>query len=119
MNIIFFGTPYFSAYSLKKLINSKYKVVGIVTKPDTQKGRGRKTSPSEVKKVGLLNNIPILEPIHFEDNQFIKKLKMLKADLFIVIAFDKLPNIVWKIPKKGTINLHTSFLSKNERTKEV
>ncbi len=34
----------------------------------------------------------------------------LKPDVFIVVAFRMLPEVVWKIPPKGTINLHASLL---------
>ena len=32
------------------------------------------------------------------------------ADLFVVVAFKKLPKSVWEIPQLGTINLHASIL---------
>ena len=110
MNIIFFGTPYFSAYSLTEIIKSNYKVISVVTKPDTKKGRGRKILPSEVKKTAIANNIEILEPSNLNDINFLAKLQGFKADLFVIIAFEKLPETVWKIAKKGAINLHTSLL---------
>ena len=112
MNIIFFGTPYFSAYILKELITHNHKLVAVVTKPDSQKGRGRKKLPSEVKKTAISNNIKCLEPENIRDLDFIQTLKELKADLFIIIAFEKLPEVIWKIPIKGAINLHTSLLPK-------
>ena len=110
MNIIFFGTPYFAAYHLEELTNSSYNIVAVVTTPDTQKGRGRKIHPSPVKELALSKNITVLQPNTMEDQDFIKSLKDLKPDLFVIVAFRKLPIHIWKIAIKGAINLHTSLL---------
>jgi methionyl-tRNA formyltransferase len=34
----------------------------------------------------------------------------LNADLFIVVAFRMLPEVIWQMPTKGTFNLHASLL---------
>lgn len=110
MNIVFFGTPGFSAYVLKEIINSSNKVIYTVTTRDSKQGRGKKILSSPVKRMSLLNNIPILQPKSLNDISFIKELEDLNPDLFIVVAFQKLPENVWSIPKKGSVNLHTSLL---------
>lgn len=110
MRIIFFGTPNFAAKNLQYLINSGFEIVAIITPPDSKTGRGKQLKACAVKEVALLNNIPILQPIKLKSNKFINHLKKFKADLFVVVAFRMLPEIVWSIPKKGTINLHASFL---------
>ena len=110
MNIIFFGTPDFAANNLQHLIDKGYKVVAIVAAPDSRKGRGKELKECAVKKAGILNNIPVLQPLKLKDNKFITDLNSFNADLFVVVAFRMLPDIVWRIPSKGTINLHTSLL---------
>ena len=110
MRIVFFGTPYFAATNLKVLINEGYNIVALVTPLDSRKGRGKQLKPCAVKEVGITNNIPILQPLKLKSNDFIKKLKSFNADLFVVVAFRMLPELVWKMPIKGTINLHTSLL---------
>ena len=50
MNIIFAGTPAFSAVSLKALIASGHKIPLVITQPDRRAGRGMSMMPSEVKK---------------------------------------------------------------------
>ena len=52
----------------------------------------------------------MLQPPNLKDSTFLNKLSDLDADLFIVVAFRMLPEDVWKLPKKGCINLHTSLL---------
>ncbi|MBC8266433.1 MAG: methionyl-tRNA formyltransferase [Flavobacteriales bacterium] len=109
MKIIFFGTPPFSAYILEKL-QSSYNVVGVVCPPDREKGRGRKIISPAVKQKAEELNIEVFQPTNLKDIAFINSLENLNADLFIVVAFRMLPSIIWKIPKKGCVNLHTSLL---------
>ena len=109
MKIICFGTPSFTSEIIKNIERCN-DIVCIVTSEDTQKGRGKKILPSDVKKTAFELNIPILQPNKLDDKEFIEKLKEYNADLFLVIAFRKLPKVVWELPKKGTINLHTSLL---------
>ncbi len=110
MKIVFFGTPHFAATNLNALINAGYDIVGIVCPPDSKKGRGKQLKPCAVKEVGIENNIPVLQPLKLRDDDFIYQLKSLNADLFVVVAFRMLPQSVWDLPNKGTINLHTSLL---------
>ena len=109
MKIVFFGTPDFSSQILKKILYGN-EILSIVTAEDSQKGRGKKFQFPDVKKTGIELNIPVFQPKNLKDDKFVEKLKKFNADIFLVIAFRKLPKKVWQIPKKGTINLHTSFL---------
>ncbi|MBF26113.1 MAG: methionyl-tRNA formyltransferase [Flavobacteriales bacterium] len=115
-NIIFCGTPKFAVASLKKLYESQKKLNfnlnGVITIPDKKVGRGKKMTESEIKKVAKSYNLPILEPYDLTNNHFINTVKSLKPDLIIVIAFKKLPKVLFEIPKIGTINLHASILPK-------
>ena len=110
MKIIFFGTPGFAATTLKFLIDNGHDILAIVSAPDSRKGRGKQLQASEVKTLADDENIDVLQPLNLKDPDFVKKLKSYNADLFVVVAFRILPEVVWKIPEKGTINLHTSFL---------
>lgn len=112
MNIIFMGSAGFSIPSLEALLESKHKVIALVTVPDKEKGRGQKPAPSPVKEFGLKNNLPILQPVKLKDEQFIEELKKFKADLFVVVAFRILPKEVFTLPPKGSFNLHASLLPK-------
>lgn len=110
MKIVFMGTPDFAVYSLKSILAAGFEVVGVVTAPDKPAGRGQMLNMSPVKKVALENNLKILQPDKLRDPVFLNALKSLKADLFVVVAFRMLPEIVWNMPRKGTINLHGSLL---------
>ena len=107
--IIFFGTPGFAVESLK-IINKNFDVLCVVTSPDKKSGRGLKINQSEVKKFSSQNNIPIKQPYDLTNNDFIDEISSLCADIFIVVAYRKLPEEVFSIPELGTINLHASLL---------
>ncbi len=108
--VIFMGTPDFAVESLKELINNKINVVAVVTAPDRPSGRGQKVNMSAVKKYALQQNLPVLQPEKFKTENFLNQLKSYNADLFVVVAFRMLPEVVWSMPPLGTINLHGSLL---------
>lgn len=104
------GTPDFAVASLTALQQAGLEIVGVVTAADKPAGRGQKLSESAVKKYAVANNLRVLQPLKLKDPVFIEELASLKADLFVVVAFRMLPEIVWNMPPKGTINLHGSLL---------
>ena len=110
MRICFFGTPEFASFSLKKIIESGHEVVCVVTAPDKPKGRGLKVVQSDVKKVALEFDIPVLQPTNLKSPEFHVELRSFNIDLGVVIAFRMLPEIVWDMPRLGTFNLHASLL---------
>ena len=111
IRIVFMGTPEFAVPSLKALVKGGYNVVGVVTTPDRQAGRGLKVHECDVKVAARELGIEtILQPEKLRDEQFLAELEALKPDLGIVIAFRMLPEVVWAIPRFGTFNLHASLL---------
>jgi methionyl-tRNA formyltransferase len=104
------GTPQFAVEGLQKILSSNHEIVAVVTTPDKPAGRGYQLQESAVKKAAIELGIPVLQPEKLKSKSFIQKLKKFEADLFVVVAFRKLPEIVWQIPKKGTFNLHASLL---------
>ena len=110
LRIVFMGTPEFAVASLDALVKEGYQIVGVVTIPDKPAGRGKKLRMSDVKKYALENELPLLTPLKLKDPEFLEDLKMLNADLQIVVAFRMLPQVVWDMPPQGTFNLHGSLL---------
>lgn len=110
LRIVFMGTPEFAVATLGSLLMNGANVVGVVTVPDKPAGRGRKITKSAVKKFAEFSYLPIIQPENLKDPEFINTLEQLKADVFIVVAFRILPEVVWRIPEIGTINLHASLL---------
>lgn len=108
--IVYMGTPEFAVAPLDALIKEGYNVVGVVTVADKPSGRGLKVNESPVKKYAVEHGIPVLQPIKLKDPEFLEQLAALKADLFVVVAFRMLPEVVWKMPPLGTFNLHAALL---------
>lgn len=110
LRIVFMGTPHFSVGILEALKAARLNVVGIVTVADKPAGRGQLMHESPVKQFGIQNQIPVLQPLKLKDPDFLVQLEALNAAVFVVVAFRMLPPEVWKMPAKGTFNLHASLL---------
>ncbi|HMV23650.1 MAG TPA: methionyl-tRNA formyltransferase [Saprospiraceae bacterium] len=113
MRIVFMGTPDFAVASLDILVQNGYDIAAVITAPDRLGGRGMKQIiESPVKKYAVEHNIRILQPEKLRNEDFLKELKELNAELQIVVAFRMLPEVVWNMPPLGTFNLHASLLPK-------
>ena len=110
LRIVFMGTPEFAVTTLHTIIENGFNVVGVITAPDKPAGRGRKLNASAVKTYALSKGLTILQPTNLKDDNFLAQLKILDANLQIVVAFRMLPKVVWQMPEYGTFNLHASLL---------
>ena len=110
LKIVFMGTPQFAVPMLEVLVDSAHEVVGVITAPDKPAGRGMQVMESDVKKFAKEKSLHILQPEKLKNENFLADLKSLNADLFVVVAFRMLPEVVWSMPPLGTINLHASLL---------
>ncbi|KPL01604.1 MAG: methionyl-tRNA formyltransferase [candidate division Zixibacteria bacterium SM23_73_2] len=112
MRILFMGTPKFALPSLEALLKSEHQIAGIITQPDRPRGRGRKLSPTPVKELALKNGLLVFDPEDLKSDDLVEKLEATNPDLAVVVAFRILPEKIFTIPPKGTINLHPSLLPK-------
>ena len=112
MNLVFMGTAEFGIPSLEALCANGYVPKAIVTVPDKPAGRGQKIGHSPVKEFALQHNISLLQPEKLKDPAFIEALSALQPDVVVVVAFRILPPEVFRIPSKGSFNLHASLLPK-------
>lgn len=112
LRIVFLGTPDFAVESLDLLVREGFNIVGVVTMPDKPAGRGHKMFESPVKRYAVEHGLHLMQPVKLKDEEFVSELRSLDADLFIVIAFRMLPEVVWQMPRLGTFNLHASLLPK-------
>lgn len=111
MNIVFFGTSEFAMTVLHKLIDSKHKVLAVVTQPDRQKGRRLKVSPPPTKVLAAVHGIAVYQPDNASSKEAIAYLKKLNADLFVVVAFGQiLKKEALQIPGVCAVNIHNSLL---------
>lgn len=112
--IVYMGTPEFAVAPLQKLTANGYNIAGVVTVPDKPSGRGLKLNQSAVKQYAMEHLVPngtkLMQPVSLKDEGFLAELAELDADMFIVVAFRMLPEVVWSMPRLGTFNLHGSLL---------
>lgn len=105
------GTPEFAVETLKALVEGGWNVVGVVTQPDKPVGRhGSVLQPSAVKQYAVEKGLPVLQPVKMKDPEFVERLRSLRANLQVVVAFRMLPEVVWAMPEYGTFNVHAALL---------
>ena len=113
MRVMFMGTPDFSVYSLKLLVEEGYNVTSVVTQPDKKKGRGHKMAHPPVFDYAFENGIEIFQPENLKKENFEEILINQNPDIIVVAAYGKiLPEYVLNYPKYGCINVHASLLPK-------
>ncbi len=113
MKVLFMGTPDFAASTLEKLVQSGHEVIGVVTQPDKQKGRGQSMSFSPVKELALKYGLTVYQPIKVREAEFLQTVTELKPEAIVVAAFGQLlPKALLDIPPFGCINVHASLLPK-------
>lgn len=113
MKIMFMGTPDFSATILEKIIQSGHEIIGVVTQPDKQKGRGQAVSYTPVKELALQHDLPVYQPVRVRAEEFLQKVRELEPEAIVVAAFGQiLPKALLEIPPCGCINVHASLLPK-------
>jgi methionyl-tRNA formyltransferase len=113
MRVIFFGTPEFAVPTLARLLSEPaFRVLGVVTQPDTRRGRGNQTSPSPVKELALKYDLPVWTPDRIKkDTATLAALDVLNADVFVVVAYGQiLSQAILDMPKHGCVNVHGSLL---------
>lgn len=110
IRVVFMGTPELSAHLLSDLLEARYNIVGVVTKPDKPVGRSKTIEESPVKKLALEKSLPLLQPERM-DAETLATLTDWKPDLIVVAAYGKiLPEAVLSLPGFGCVNFHTSLL---------
>ena len=113
MKIVFFGNPEFAATSLEHLNTfNNISIELVITNPDKKMGRGLIQKMSSVKETAIKLSYKTLECNDLLDNDLYNTLKSINADLFIVVAYKFIPEKIYKLAKKGAINLHASLLPK-------
>lgn len=106
-SVVYFGTPYFSAWVLENLVQTPYEPQLVVTMPDKKQGRKQTLTPPPVKTVAEKHNIPVAQPPTLSSGFALSG----EYDLFIVFAYGLIiPKHILELPKYGAVNVHASLL---------
>ena len=111
INIIFFGNTNFSNPTLLAC-NKNFNLKAVVTNKSKKMGRGQKILDTPVMTLAIEKSFKVIEGEDLNDKSFINELKNLNPDFFVVVAYRILPKSLLKIPKFGSINIHSSLLPK-------
>ena len=116
MRIVFAGTPEPAVVALEALLDSEHEIVGVLTRPDARKGRGRSLAPSPVAALARERDIPVLTPstlrVDSGDGAQVRQwMGELAPEAIAVVAYGKLisPDLL-QVARHGWINLHFSLL---------
>ncbi len=110
MRVVFMGTPALAASVLDEL-SHHHEVVGVYTRPDAVRGRGRKLVASPVKELALSLGLEVHEPRTLRDDAVQREIAALEPDVICVAAYGALlPRAVLDIPRFGCLNVHASLL---------
>ena len=111
MRVFFMGTPQLAVPVLKSIIDSRHKVLLVVTQADKPAGRQQKIGASPIKLLALAEGVPIIQPLTMKDENFRRRLGELAPDIGVVFAYGKiLPQWLLDLPEFGVINIHASLL---------
>lgn len=110
LRVIFLGTPEFAACHLEYLLEHKVNIIAVITNRHQAAGRGLKPVPCAVYQSALKYKLPVFQPVRLKDPDFLESVRQLQADVQAVVAFRMLPQVLWKMPPLGTINMHASLL---------
>lgn len=111
MKIVFLGTSAFGLPIINAIHrHADHQLVGIVTGPDKPQGRGRKPAPTPIGQWADDHHITaVWKPPQLRDPELVRDLAALNADVFVVVAFRILPEVLYTIPRYA-FNLHASLL---------
>ena len=112
-NIIFMGTPDFSATVLKGLLESKqYEILAVVTQPDRAVGRKKEIRMTPVKELALDYGLPIYQPEKLSKSAELDSLMNLNADGIVTAAFGQFLPSKLLDSVNFAVNVHASLLPK-------
>jgi methionyl-tRNA formyltransferase len=108
--IVFMGSPGFAVPALRALA-SHYEVVGVVTQPDRESGRGRSLKSPPVKTLALELGLDVIQPEKLRAPEAMDQLHLWNPELIVVAAFGQIlkPDVL-TLPPHGCINIHASLL---------
>lgn len=112
-NIIFMGTPDFSATVLEGLLADKaYNILAVVTQPDRAVGRKKEIKMTPVKEVALAHNLPVYQPEKLSGSEEMAELMTLGADGIVTAAFGQFLPTKLLDSVDFAVNVHASLLPK-------
>ncbi|OGS11868.1 MAG: methionyl-tRNA formyltransferase [Elusimicrobia bacterium RIFOXYA2_FULL_58_8] len=111
LRIVFLGTPDIACSFLNRIAGSGHELVGVVSQPDRQAGRGLKLCCSPVSALAEKMCVSFFKPASRQELHSV--IAGLKPDLCVVVAYGRLiPVETLALARLGFLNVHFSLLPK-------
>lgn len=106
------GTGRFAVPTFRALLESRHKVVGLVTQPD-RTARGGRKHLNAMKELAVEAEVPVFQPENINTPEVAAKLRDFEAELSLVAAYGQILSAeVIETPRLGAVNVHASLLPK-------
>lgn len=107
--IIFFGSEEFSLYALRALVEAGFRITAVITKPDTERGRGHKITMPAVKQFAIAHDITVWQPTALRELEPL--ITPLQPVTGVLVSYGRIiPESLLGMFSPGIINLHPSLL---------
>lgn len=90
MRTVYLGTSEFAADVLRRLAGSAHRPQLVVTPPDRQKGRGRRSGPPPGATVAAELEIELLQAENVNEQSSLERIRAARPDAVVVCAFGQL-----------------------------
>ena len=108
--IVFMGSPDFAVPTLR-LLAIYHEVIGVVTQPDRESGRGRALTSPPIKTLANELGLNVIQPEKVRLPEAMDQLRRWSPDLIVVAAFGQILKMdVLGLPPLGCLNVHASLL---------
>lgn len=109
MRFAYAGTPEFGAQVLRHLLARDMVPTIVVTQPARPAGRGRRTTPSDVARLSVASDLPLVETADINAPDVVETLLASGASALVVAAFGQLLRPV-VLDTFDCVNIHASLL---------
>jgi len=120
LRVVFLGSPPFGTPVLSALLESGHDLVGVVTRPDRPRGRGRSVDRGEVATLADEHGLSVLQPESTRGGEFAAALSGLSPDVLVVASYGEiLDKEVLAVPRIAPLNVHASLLPRHRGSSPI
>ena len=112
---VFFGSGAFAVPIFQAVVaHPSIQLVGVVTAPDRQAGRGKLLRPTPVALQARTTWAPLLQPGRLRDENAVAEVAALRPELGVLADYGQIvPQGILDLPAHGILNVHPSLLPRH------